>query len=95
MSFTNKAFSRSLSKDKWKELTTSYSQIKDTESLLVAPTMDAGIKEELKERHGYTKTKELFAFDDGLAECQSAFLVVARPLLAALTALEKGLSRTC
>ena len=30
LSFTCKAFSRSLSKDKWKELTTSYTQIKDT-----------------------------------------------------------------
>ena len=65
LSFTNKAFSRSLSKDKWKELTTSYTQIKDIESLLVAPTMEAGMKEELKKRHGYTKTKELFTFDDG------------------------------
>ena len=45
LSFTNKAFSRSLSKDKWKELTTIYTQIKDTESLLVALTMVAGMKE--------------------------------------------------
>ena len=90
LSFTNKAFSRSLSKDKWKELTTSYTQIKDTESLLVAPTMEAGMKEELKKRHDYTKTNELFTFDDGLAERQSAFLVVARLLLAALTALDSS-----
>ena len=90
LSFTNKAFSRSLSKDKWKELTTSYTQIKDTESLLVAPTMDAGMKEQLKKRHDYTKTNELFTFDDGLAERQSAFLVVARLLLAALTALDSS-----
>ena len=90
MSFTNKAFSRSLSKDKWKELTTSYTQIKDTESLLVAPTMEAGMKEELKKRHGYTKTKELFTFDDGLAERQSVFLVIARPSLAALMALDSS-----
>ena len=90
LSFTNKAFSRSLSKDKWKELTTSYTQIKDTESLLVTPTMDAGMKEQLKKRHDYTKTNELFTFDDGLAERQSAFLVVARLLLAALTALDSS-----
>ena len=44
------------------------------------------MKGELEKRHGYTKTKELFTFDDGLAEHQSPFLVVARPLLAALTA---------
>ena len=44
------------------------------------------MKEDIKRRHGYTKTKELFAFDDGLVKLQSALLVVARPLLAALTA---------
>ena len=48
------------------------------------------MKEELKKRHVYTKTKDLFSFDDGLAERQSAFLVVARPLLAALTALDNS-----
>ena len=52
LSFTNKVFSRSLSEDKWKGLIISYTQIKETESLLVAPTMEAGMKEELKERHG-------------------------------------------
>ena len=40
------------------------------------------MKEELKKRHGYTKTKELFTFDDGL--------VVAHPLLAALMALDSS-----
>ena len=88
LAFTTKAFSRALTKEKWKELTTSYPQIKDTESFLVAPSMEAGMKEDIKKRHGYTKTKELFAFDDGLVDRQSAFLVVARPLLAALTALD-------
>ena len=44
------------------------------------------MKEDIKRRHGYTKTKELFAFDYGLVKLQSALLVVARPLLAALTA---------
>ena len=50
----------------------------------------AGMKEKLKKRHGYTKTKELFTFDDGLAERQSTFLAVARPLLAALTSLDSS-----
>ena len=45
------------------------------------------MKEEFKKRDGYTKTKDFFAFDDGLAERQSALLVVACPLLATLTAL--------
>ena len=60
------------------------------ESLLVAQTMEAGMKEELKKRHSYNKTKELFTFDDDLAERQSAFSVQARPLLAALTALDNS-----
>ena len=47
--------------------------------------MEAGMKEYIKKRHRYMKTKELFISDDGLAERQSAFLVVARPLLVALT----------
>ena len=88
LDFTTKAFSRASTKEKWKELTASYPQIKDTESLLVAPTMEAGMKEDIKKRHEYTKTKEVFAFDDGLAERQAAFIVVARPILAALSALD-------
>ena len=48
------------------------------------------MKEELKKRHGYTKTKDLFTIDNGLAERQSAFLVVARPLLAALMVLDNS-----
>lgn len=74
-----------------KELTSTYLKlIKDTEALLVSPTMKAGMKDDIKKRHGYTKTKELFAFDDGLAERQNAFIVVARPILAALSALDAG-----
>ena len=90
LDFTTKAFSRAFTKEKWKELTTSYPQIKDTESLLVAPTMEAGMKKDIKKRHGYTKIKELFAFDDGLAKRQDAFIVVARPILAALSALDSA-----
>ena len=48
------------------------------------------MKEELKKRHSYNKTKELFTFDDDLAERQSAFSVLARPLLAVLTALDNS-----
>jgi hypothetical protein len=50
--------------------------------------MEAGMKEDIKKRYGYTKTKELFAFDDGLSERQTAFLYVARPILSALVALD-------
>ena len=38
------------------------------------------MKEEFKKKHSYTTTKVPITFDDGLAECQSAFLVVAGPL---------------
>ena len=48
------------------------------------------MKEEVKKKHDYTKTRELFTFDYGLAERQSAFLVVACPLLADLMALDNS-----
>lgn len=35
-----------------------------------------------------TPNLELFDFDDGLSEQQSTFLVVTRPILSALTALD-------
>ncbi|CAB3982782.1 Hypothetical predicted protein [Paramuricea clavata] len=44
--------------------------------------MEAGMKEEICKMHGYLKTKDVFAFDDALAEKQWAFL------LTALTALD-------
>ena len=42
--------------------------------------MEAGMKKKFKKRHYYTTTKELLAFDHCLAEPQTAFFVVARPL---------------
>ena len=50
------SFSRALTKEKWKELTTSYPQIKDTGSLLAAPTMKAGMK---KTSRNDTDTRKL------------------------------------
>ena len=49
-----------------------------------APNMEAGMKEEIRKSHGHRETKEVFSFDDGLAEQQGPFLTVARPTLAAL-----------
>ena len=46
------------------------------------------MKEGIKKRHGYTKTKELFSFHDGLSERQCTLIIVARPILAALSALD-------
>ena len=46
------------------------------------------MKEALRKHHGHLKTKDVLAFDEGLAEQQAPFVMVARPLLAALTALD-------
>ena len=53
-----------------------------------APTIEAGMKEEIRKSHGHRKTKEVSSFDDGLAEQQGPFLKVARPILAALMNLD-------
>ena len=42
----------------------------------------------MRKHHGHLKTKDVLAFDEGLAEQQAPFVMVARPLLAALTALD-------
>ena len=42
------------------------------------------MKEEIRKMHGYLKTKDVFAFDDALAEKQGTFLLTARPIIAAL-----------
>ena len=34
----------------------------------MTPTMETGMKEEIRKSHRHRKTKELFSFDDGLAE---------------------------
>ena len=46
------------------------------------------MKEEIRKSHGHRKTKEVFSFDDGLAEQQGSFLTVARPIMAALMNLD-------
>ncbi|PFX17898.1 hypothetical protein AWC38_SpisGene17768 [Stylophora pistillata] len=89
LDLTSRAFAKPLEKDKWKEHISSYPGIKGTDSFLVAPTMEAGMKEELRKRHCHTKVKETLAFDDGLAETQATFISVARPILAALEALDE------
>ena len=60
LDLTTKAFSKALPKKKWKELITFYPQVKHTESLLVALTMEAVTKEDIRKRHGHMKTRELF-----------------------------------
>lgn len=82
------AFSKQLTKDVWSNLMEKYPQIKGTDDILVAPIMETGTKEYMRQKFGYQKTKELFAFDDGLAERQAPFLSVARPIAAALERLD-------
>ena len=65
-----------------------YLDLEGTESFLAAPIMEAGMKEDIRKKHGYNKTKDVFSFDDGLAEKQATFLLTACPILAALTALD-------
>ena len=88
LDLTMKAFSKALSVEKWKELIDSYPPIEGADSILVAPTMEAGMKEDLRNRHGYQKTKEVLAFDEGLSEKQASYICVARPILLVLSALD-------
>ena len=90
LDLTTKSFSKALSVEKWKELIDSYPPIEGADSILIAPTMEAGMKEDLRNRHGYQKTKEVLAFDEGLSEKQASYIYicVARPILSALSALD-------
>ena len=67
-----------------------YPQIKGTENVLVAPTMETGTKEYMRQKFGHPKTKELLAFDEGLAEKQAPFLTVARPIATAQEKLDES-----
>ena len=89
MELTTQAFSESLYRETWRGLVKNYPVLEGTESLLGALTMEAGMKENIRKNHGYNKTKDVFAFDDALAEKQATFLYTARPILAALTALDR------
>lgn len=46
------------------------------------------MKEEIRKSHGFRKTKDVFAFDDGLAEQQGPFITVARSVLSGLMLLD-------
>ena len=67
-------------------VTKSYTAIENTDDFLVAPKLRAGMKEALRSRHGHMRITDVLAFDDGLSEQQAPFLMVPRPLLAALMA---------
>ena len=87
--FVTTAFTKRLSKDVWSDLMQKYPPIKGMEEVLVAPTMETGTREYIKQKFGYHKTKEVFTSDDGLVEKQAPFLAVARPVATALDLLEE------
>ena len=87
--FLTTALTKRLSKNVWSELMQKYPPIKGMDEVLVAPTMETGTREHMKQKFGYHKTKEVFATDDGLVERQGLFLAVARPLAAPLESLEE------
>ena len=68
LELTQQAFSKSLTRDTWRTLTQNYPEIVGTETLLGAPTMETGMKEDIRKKHGFNKTKDVFAFDEGLVE---------------------------
>ena len=87
LALTTQAFAKSLPKDTWKGLTENDPEIDGTESVLVAPTMEMGMKDDIRKKHGQSKTNEVFSFDDGLAEKQAAFLLTACPHLSSTYSL--------
>ena len=48
-----------------------YLDIKGTAEFLASPVMQTGMKDDIKRVHGFTKTKDVFTFDDGLADKQA------------------------
>jgi hypothetical protein len=90
--FLSTAFSKRLSKDVWSDFMKKYPPIKGMEEVLVAPTMETGKIEYIKQKFGYHKTKEVFTSDDGLVVKQAPFLAVARLIAATLDLLEGPLS---
>ena len=88
LEFLTSAFTKPLSKAVWTELLDKHPAVEGMENVLVAPVMETGMKEDIKKKHGYYKTKESFSFDEGLAERQSPILTAVRPIVAALEALD-------
>ena len=88
LSFLKSAFTNQLSKEVWTNVMEQYPDIKGTAEFLVSPVMQTGMKDDIKRVHGFAKTKDLFTFDDGLADKQAPFISAVRPLVCALQSLE-------
>ena len=52
LDLTTQAFTKPLSKDRWKELCASYPPLKENDGFTRALTMEAGMKEEIRTWHG-------------------------------------------
>jgi hypothetical protein len=76
LAFVKTAFSKQLDK------------CQETDNILVALSMESGMKEFIKRKFGYHKTKEVCTTDEALAARQAPFIAVARPLAATLDILE-------
>ena len=61
LDLTTKAFTKPLTKEKLKDLSASYPQIKGTESFMPAATTEAGVKEESGNRIRIGKPKRQFS----------------------------------
>jgi hypothetical protein len=86
------AFIKRLSKEVWSDIMQKYFPIEGTDAILVAPTMENGAKEHIEQKFGFLKTKDVFSTDEGLAERQTPFLAVARPIAAVLERLDEPLT---
>ena len=65
-------------------------QLRGQHGFMGPPTVEAVMKEKIRKSHGFQKTKNVFAFDDGLAEQQGPFITVTRPMLSALMLLDSN-----
>lgn len=82
LDLTTKASTKPLTKAKWKELSA------NSPTGMREPTMEAGMKEEIRKSNAVRKTEDVFVFDDGLAEKQRPIITVAGPILSALMQLD-------
>jgi hypothetical protein len=87
-SFIKSAFTKQLSEEVWTNVMEQYPDIKGTADFLVSPIMPTGMKEDIKRVHGLSRTKDLFTFDEGLADKHPLF-----PLFDHLSVLYKHWSR--
>ena len=65
-----------------------YPPINNSLDILVAPTIETGTKDFIRQKFGSYKTKKLLTFDEGIIEQQTPIFTVARPIATALERLD-------